>query len=405
MTQPVGQGDGVSCILTLGGLAPETGGPAVTVPALCGALARLGATVELIAMDMASAKRSPWLDEVQPWRLTSVRGFAWPTARVKWAPGFGRTVRRRCRALGDVVLHDNGIWLPSNHSVVRVARALGRPLVVSPRGMLFPWTRRHKALKKTLAWRLYQRRDLRSASVLHATSPEEFEALRALGLRQPVAVVPNAFELPPAISVVRSPGSPRVVLFLSLLTPKKGLDTLLQVWLQLRPQGWKLIIAGPDEGGYGARLRRTLPVNAGGLGIEFVGPTWGEDKWRLFRAADVFVLPSRSENFGVAVAEALASGVPVITTRTTPWRAIEERRCGWWIEAGDAPLAAALREATTLSDRTRSQMGARGRQLIEQEYSPARAAGQMLQLYAWLLRRSPRPDFVDVWQTAAPEAQ
>ena len=396
MTGAAGQADGITCILTLGGLAPETGGPAVTVPALCGALARLGATVELISIDMASARRHPRLEDVQPWRLTSIRGFAWPAARVKWAPGFGRAVRRRCRALGDVVLHDNGIWLPSNHSVVRVARSLGKPLVVSPRGMLFPWARNHKALKKTLAWRLYQRRDLRSASVLHATSPEEFEALRGLGLRQPVAVVSNAFELPPSIPTVRKPRSPRVVLFLSLLTPKKGLDTLLQVWLQLRPQGWKLIIAGPDEGGYGARLRRRLPANGDGLGIEFVGPAWGEDKWRLFRAADVFMLPSRSENFGVAIAEALASGVPVITTRGTPWRAIEEKRCGWWIEGGAAPLAAALREAMALSDEARSQMGTRGRQLIEEEYSPARAAGQMLQLYAWLLRRGPRPDFVDV---------
>jgi glycosyltransferase involved in cell wall biosynthesis len=104
----------------------------------------------------------------------------------------------------------------------------------------------------------------------------------------------------------------------------------------------------------------------------------------------------------VVIAEALASGVPVITTRETPWREIAERRCGWWIEVGDEPLAAALREAMALSDEARGQMGTRGRRLVEERYSSAGVAERMMRLYAWLLHQGPLPDFVDVdWRTAS----
>jgi glycosyltransferase involved in cell wall biosynthesis len=189
------------------------------------------------------------------------------------------------------------------------------------------------------------------------------------------------------------------VLFLSRLTPKKGLDILLRVWHQLRPQGWRLVVAGPDEGGYGAALARAGGTPELGRGIEFVGPAWGEEKWRLYRDADVFVLPSHSENFGVVVAEALASGVPAITTRETPWQAIEEKRCGWWIEVGDAPLAGALREAMALPDHARREMGTRGRRFVEEEYAPAGVAARMIELYGWLLRGGSRPQFVNVDET------
>ncbi|TAM53876.1 MAG: glycosyltransferase [Acidobacteria bacterium] len=387
---------GVSCILTVGGLAKETGGAAVVVSELCRALTELGATVELISTGTGPAAIPPSFKTPRTWRLTEVRGFAWPAARVKWAPGFRGAVRRRCEAAGEVVLHDHGLWLPSNHSVAKVARTLGIPLVISPLGMLFPWTRRHKPFKKRVAWGLYQRRDLQSASALHATSWQEFEALRALGLRQPVAVVPNAFELPP--EDLRSPRSndPRIALFLSRLTPKKGLDSLLRVWRALRPQGWRLVIAGPDEGGYGARLLKQWQVEGQDSAVECIGPVWGQEKWRLIRTASVFVLPSRSENFGVVIAEALASGVPVITTKETPWQEIEHHRCGWWIDGGDEALSVALGEAITLSGAELDQMGARGKVLIEQEFSSITMARRMIAVYAWLLGRGPQPEGVVV---------
>jgi glycosyltransferase involved in cell wall biosynthesis len=390
----VGVGGAIGCVLTVGGLAPETGGPASTLPALCGALSRLGAGVELVSLDLGPELERPQVDAPRAWRLTLVRAFISRRLRITWSPSFAGAVGAACARLGNVVVHDNGVWLPSNHAVARVARRLGRPLLVSPRGMLLAWARQSKAAKKKIAWSLYQRRDLWAASAFHATSAEEVAALRELGLRQPAAIVANAVDVPPSRSRVRDAKTPKIVLFLSRLTRKKGLDSLLRVWVGLKPRGWKLVVAGPDEDGYGARLLKRWRRDGLGPEVEFVGPVWGEQKWSLFRQAGVFVLPSLSENFGIAIAEALGSGVPVITTRATPWRAIEENQCGWWIEAGDGPLAAALGEAMALPDAERARMGERGRALIEREYAPDAIARSMLAVYAWLLKMGPEPGCV-----------
>ena len=385
---------GVRCVLTVGGLAPETGGPATAIPTLCDGLSALGADVELVSVDLASSPLQAREWEPRGWRLTLVRCAVRKGFRLTWAPGFSRRVMEACKRLGKPVVHDNGVWLPSNHAAVGVARVLGAPLVVSPRGMLMPWALSTKAAKKAMAWWLYQARDLRSVTLFHATSTAELDALRRLGFRQPVAVVPNVVRLPPGDLRSTPPRDYRVALFLSRLTPKKGLDSLLRVWLQLRPVGWKLIVAGPDEGGYGERLLRSIPDNGLNSGVEFVGPAWEDGKWRLLREANVFVLPSLSENFGIAIGEALASCVPVITTKETPWEMIEENRCGWWIDKGDAALSAALKGAIALSDEERAKMGARGRLLIARECSQEVVSRQMAGVYRWLLDQGPRPDCV-----------
>ena len=109
--------------------------------------------------------------------------------------------------------------------------------------------------------------------------------------------------------------------------PKKGLETLLQAWAKIEPAypGWRLSLIGPGEERYVGELRamaRTL-----GLGrVSFGEPVYGAAKWDAYRAADLFVLPSLNENFGLTVAEALAAGTPVIATTGTPWSRVESRR-------------------------------------------------------------------------------
>jgi glycosyltransferase involved in cell wall biosynthesis len=352
--------------------------------------------VELVSLDLGPRFQRPDVDGSHGWKLTLTRGIVSKHLRVSWAPGFARAVEDACNRVGDPVLHDNGVWLPCNHAVARLARRTGRPLLVSPRGMLLAWAKRSKASKKALAWSLYQHRDLESASVFHATSITEATAIRDLGLRQPIAVVPNAVQPPPLAPGRKPATSPRLVLFLSRLTRKKGLEGLLRVWATVRPQGWKLVVAGPDEGGYGAQLLMQWQPQKLGSEVEFLGPVWGGEKWRLFREASIFVLPSLSENFGIVVAEALASEVPVITTKATPWRAIEENRCGWWVDAGDEALAAALSDGMALSDAERAQMGERGRALVAREYAPDSVARRMMDVYAWQLKMGPRPACVVV---------
>ncbi len=128
--------------------------------------------------------------------------------------------------------------------------------------------------------------------------------------------------------------------------------------------------------------------------FQFTGPVEGQAKWDLYRRADLFVLPTFSENFGISVAEALAAGVPVITTHGAPWSALPQHQCGWWVPTGAAPLAEALREATSISDDARSAMGARGRQLVQQQFLWPKIAAEMRALYEWTLGLGPQPSSV-----------
>lgn len=163
----------------------------------------------------------------------------------------------------------------------------------------------------------------------------------------------------------------------------------------MRPERWEIVIAGPDEDGHRAEVEahaRRHGVDT----IRWVGEVDDDAKWDLYRSADLFVLPTFSENFGIVVAEALAVGVPALTTTGAPWSVLNERSCGWWIDIGVEPLVAALREATTLGDDERAAMGARGRDYVAADLSWEHVATEMLAAYRWLLGKGERPNAVVV---------
>lgn len=293
------------------------------------------------------------------------------------------------------IVHDAGLWLPVNHVTASSACGCRVPRVVSPRGMLEPWARGHRSTKKNLAWRLYQRRDLEQAALLHATSGQEAEGLRRAGLRNPIAIVANGIDLP-NLAGPRPPCSPRQALFLSRIHPKKGLLDLVRAWATVRPIGWKMTVVGPDEVGHLAEVQDAVREAGVEADFEFLGAVGDGAKWPIYYHSDLFVLPTYSENFGLVIGEALASGLPVITTRETPWPEIENERLGWWIPTGKEALAVALREATSLPPEALSAMGARGPSLIAKRYAWSTAAERMLAAYGWLLGRQDRPTWIEV---------
>jgi glycosyltransferase involved in cell wall biosynthesis len=182
------------------------------------------------------------------------------------------------------------------------------------------------------------------------------------------------------------------VLFLGILDPKKGLPRLLDAWhaLGAATAGWSLAIAG----GGSTLYRAGLESQARRLGVaaQFLGPVWTDaQRASLYASADVFVLPTDWENFGIVVAEALAARVPVITTTGAPWRELQTERCGWWIEPTVSALTAALREAFALSQDERDAMGERGRALVETRYAWPAIGRQMAAVYRWVAGRGARP--------------
>jgi len=386
--------DDIRVLFTIAGLHPESGGPSQSVPALAAALAKAGALPELVSLHYGNGWQEP---KPLPGgvRTTFVPCSGMWGQRPLWSPQFEAALAGRCRETNTQILHDTGLWLlATNHAAAKVAASLKLPRMVSPRGMLSGWALNHKSWKKKIAWSLYQRRDLETAQVLHATSMAEAQEFRALGLKLPVAMIPNGVELPPPGNGPAPEPPRRTMLFLSRLHPKKGLMELVRAWAAVKPSGWRAVIAGGDEGGHRMDVENLVRSLRLENDFEFVGAVSDITKWDYYRQADVFVLPSHSENFGIVVAEALVCGVPVIATRGTPWEDLTTYRCGWWCGGDVESLATALREATAATDESRREMGLRGRSLVEDKYAWPGIARRMTEVYRWMLGQGPKPECV-----------
>lgn len=300
---------------------------------------------------------------------------------------------RQCNEAGRPdIIHDHGAWMPIDHAAAVRARKWNVPLVVSPHGTLTGWALRFRRFKKRLAWAFYQKKDLQSAGALHCTSQQEADDLRKLGLKAPIALVELGFDMPPA-DLSRPAGPTRTMLFLSNIIYKKGLENLVESWAAVRPAGWKMRVAGPADPACLAQVRRAIAKHSLEGDFEFVGPVYGDERWRAYASADVFVLPSFTENFGLVVAEALACGLPVITTTGTPWRQIPQHGCGWLVEPAVGPLADAIRQATSTPHEQLMQMGSAGSRYVRQRFNWKNTAGKMLEVYRWLLGGT-RPDCI-----------
>lgn len=350
-------------LITATSLRASYGGPAFSVSHLAAALGAGGIEVGLWAADGFAPDPDLLAADAPVRRLTGS-----PQAAVA--------------AFDPDLIHDNGLWLPHNHRLAELARDAGLPRVVSTRGMLEPWAVRHKPWKKKLAWRLYQRCDLDRASALHATADAEAEHLAAFDLAAPPVMIPNGVDLPElAAPAPAPPGRVRTALFLGRIYPVKGLPMLIEAWARVRPVGWRLVIAGPDEAGHQRVVEAA--VAAVGLGdvVSFAGPVAGEAKAALLWDADLFILPSHSESFGMAVGEALAHGTPVLTTTAVPWPALEARGCGWRAAPTVDALATSLREAVACDDETRRRMGAVGRAFVAETLGWRGVADRFIALY------------------------
>ncbi len=332
--------------------------------------------------------------------------------------GYSFALARCLATINPSLAHAHGLWKYPILAAANWARNAKIPYIVSPHGMLEPWALSQSPFRKKLAGWLYQNRCIRGAACIHATSPMEAESVRLAGFRNPIAVIPNGVELPPKAESRKQKAEIRTVLFLSRIHPKKGLLNLVRAWAIVqgtrprdhettgqqtsgrwsvvsgRPSDWRLVIAGPDEKGHLEEVKAEGTRLKIGDHLEFVGPVDGKAKWDLYQSADLFVLPSFSENFGLVIAEALACGVPVITTRATPWEELEQHRCGWWIDTGVEPLVDALKDAMNRPVGELHEMGRRGRALVEAKYTWPPVARQMVEVYQWVLGRGPRPECV-----------
>lgn len=371
-------------------ISEAANGPTYTVVRLCEALIRSGNDVTLVAMEWSPVPSKPVFTRTFPMGVGP--------KRLGRSPELSRWLVQETSAGTVDVIHSHGMWQMCVVYPAKAAKKGKDKLVISPRGALSPWAMKHGSWFKAFFWSFLQRPALEQASCFHATAESEYADIRRLGFRQPVAIIPNGIDVPEPTQ--KECHATRTLLFLGRLHPIKGIDILLQAWAAVmeRFSHWRLLIVGTDtgygnRGGYLSELK-DLAIRLKLNRVEFLGPLYGEAKLSAYREADLFVLPTHSENFGVTVAEALAAGTPVIVTKGAPWQTLETHRAGWWIHFGVDALVAALEQAMDQSPDELRQRGLNGREWMMKDFSWISIGIKMDQTYRWLIDGGKAPSWV-----------
>lgn len=370
--------------------AVRYGGPIESVLRTCQALLRAGVDLEVLTTDADG----PLSLDVPTDRVVDVEGVPvrycrrWPQASFNPSAPLVRELHAQVPRF-DLVHVTAAFSFPSAAACI-AARSHGVPYVVSPRGSCRPFALKQKSWKKQPYWWAIERHNLRAASALHATSDAEADELRALLPGQTVWTIPNGVDLPTALpeQVERSRSQ---VLFLGRLHPVKALDRLVEAMSLVARElpEVELVLAGHDDDGLWALLEKQLATLSPRPRVRYLGVVRGAEKQALIASSTLLVLPSHTENFGQVVVEALAQGTPVIASRHTPWRRLEEAGAGLWVDNDPASLAAALSRMLSAPSLTRD-MGERGRELAR-EYSWSRVADGLLEGYLSVVRATARP--------------
>lgn len=307
-----------------------------------------------------------------------------------YSPALRRWCREHVRRFDAVHIHS--MWLYPNLAASAAARRADVPYWVRPAGSLEPWCFGHKALRKRAYYALIERRTLRHAAAVHVVSEQEVDGVRGAGYRGRIICIPNGVELAsfrpdlPRDEARRRLGlqerSPWIT-YVGRIHAKKGLELLGEVLAEVRVKfpTAQLAITGPDRHDYAAQLRDHYARRGLADAVHFLGERDGEDKAAAYRVGDVFVLPSHSENFGIVVAESMASGTPAVVSRNTPWQVLEQRGMGRWCELAVRPFVDSVIELLSDQDNAQ-QMAQRALTYAEEHHDWSRIAARVVRGYA-----------------------
>lgn len=382
-------------------LDPAMGGPPVVAVRLAAAQAQLGCHVSLLAYRTPQGgpradqliQETPAGDQLHIHSIEQPNRFERLTGR-RAAGAFARLVHDRVD-----VLHTHGMWEPMMPAAAAVARSRGVPYVVTPHGMLDPYTLSVKRTKKIIALATTHRAFLRKAAFVHMLNADEATLAGAVLHGATTRVIPNGIFLeeidraPPAGTFRKANpglGDRPYILFLSRLAHKKGLDYLADAYAMLheRLPGVDLVVAGPDDGqqeAFESAIERLGVLRH----VHVVGPQYGDDKLAALRDAAVFCLPSRQEGFSIAITEALAIGLPVVITRACHYPEVSEAAAGIETDLDASQVADALE--SILSDREKAKrMGQAGARLVRERFTWPSVARRCLECYGEVLAEPKR---------------
>lgn len=300
-----------------------------------------------------------------------------------YSPLIGRTLMQ-----GNFdVVHQHGLWRYHSAQVTKWRKRTGKPVMISPRGMLDPWALANSGWKKRLTGALYENTNLHGANCMHALNASEARSMREYGLSNPIAVIPNGSHLPQPRDLPRPEGWPegKVLLFIGRIHPKKGLAELVDGFAQSRPDGWSMVLAGWDDGGHLEPLRQKVAAMGLADRIHLPGPLYDDAKDAALHHASAFVLPSYSEGLPMSVLEAWAFGLPVMMTDECNLPEGFAQGAAIRITQEPENIAAALTtHLTSAHEPALRDMGAKGRALVETRYSWQQIARDHVEVYRWM---------------------
>ena len=374
----------------IGSVNPAAGGPVEGVKQLSRVNADYGHTIEVLTLDDPS---SPWLDKIG----FPVHAMGPAFTHYAYCPRLVPWLRAHHRDYDVVIV--NGIWGYNAFGIWRALRGTSTPYYVYTHGMLDPWFKYRfpfKHLKKWLFWPWAVFPVLRDADGVFFTCEEERRLARKsfwlydcneIVVSYGTPGVPDAAIDYGATFLEKHPGLKpfRRFVFLGRVNPKKGPDIIIKTIARLQaagrwdPAAMRLIMAGPADGAYAAQLQRLAEKRGVAGSIAWTGMLLGDDKWGALQCAEVFVLPSHQENFGIAVVESLSVGVPVLISKAVNiWADIVADGAG---TAADDTVPDFERQMIEWLDMSAGQVAAmrqRARKCFEDRYTAKRAAVLML---------------------------
>jgi glycosyltransferase involved in cell wall biosynthesis len=380
-------------------LAPRHGGPTEAVLNMVRALRQSGVDATIVSSDDDVGGRLPvpvekWLEHegIPTYFIRRVTSRSHTLVGFTFSPRFVPWLWREIPRQDFVHVH-TVFSFPANVAMA-VARRRGKPYAARPLGQLCNWSLKVRSGIKRLQLAAIGRRNLDSAAFLHLTSQMEANEVADIGLRCPVKVLPLGIQIPNETSgcgewlrtALGIPKQNRIALFLSRLHPKKGLDVLLRGLARVRDAKIDLVICGDGDQRYVGELRQLADQLGLASRVHWLGFVTGERKWQIVQGCDFFVLPSTSENFGIAVIEALACGLFIVVSPHVGLAPeIAKTGIGCSVAIQEISLADAL-VAVSLNERFDVESRAARRAFAAQRFSWDSATRSLIAAYEEVLR-------------------